>query len=333
MRIVYLNPRASIGGPLRSDTIWGMLCWGIRNIYSEKELQSFLESYSLGEKSALKVSSAFPFIRENGSRTLYFPKPMMEPFDWNSYFEGKNKDEKVEAVTYLKKLKKVDLISRDTFFAFLKGEITEVSFFEKRELWDSSVKSRFRNQDVVHNTIDRISNTTVEGALYTKEEIFIKDGGLFFLLDGDEKYVQMAEAALRFYSHMGFGGDASIGRNSFRIEFEDFEFPEVRDANCFVTLSLYNPAEDELRHFKLNSDYSWYETEVRKGKAGGQFLKVNDFWKASTMMFKEGSVFSSMGRKHYGRNIAVKEKNAEIDHQVLQFGVAFNLPIRVNGKP
>ena len=196
--------------------------------------------------------------------------------------------------------------------------------------WEKRIDP-IKREDVLHNSINRLTNTTSkdDASLYTTSESFAKDGGLFFLIDGDEEQIKIVEGALRYFDHIGFGGDASIGKNSFDVTTEDFSFPEVNDANAFITLSLYSPASEEINNFAEEKENVWYDLETRKGKFGGQYVKAKSFWKDSIIMFKEGSVFNSLNKENYGENKIVKQKSNDNDFNIYQYGYAFNLPIKL----
>lgn len=334
MRITYLKPRSSFRYNLRSDTIWGLICWGIKNVYSEERLTEFINLYDQGK--GLKVSSAFKFIRENGKHELLFPKPLLRPLNLNKYYENNNvqsKTERTQIQKELKKYKSVKYIKKEDFEKFLTGKLTEESYFNEKDKWLDTDGKLIQTIDVMHNTIDRLRGTTVEGRLFTKEEEFIDPdkGGLFFLMNGDEDSLRLAESALRFFSNVGFGGDSSIGKNHFDVEFSDLTLKQPTDPNGFLTLSLYFPNVDELDNIKQNEDLSWYELETRKGKFGGQYLKTSQFWKDSLITFTEGSVFKDIGKDQYGKNpVVVKKENNPENFDVINFGTAFNLPIKVN---
>ncbi|RMG73182.1 MAG: CRISPR-associated protein Csm7, partial [Bacteroidetes bacterium] len=36
--VVYMKPRSGFRGSLRSDTLWGTLCWAMRLLYGETAL-------------------------------------------------------------------------------------------------------------------------------------------------------------------------------------------------------------------------------------------------------------------------------------------------------
>lgn len=333
MRIIYLNPKSPFTKNIRSDTLWGLICWGIRNLFTQQEFNDFLASYSSEMDGMLKLSSAFPFFIIDGQKQLYFPRPQCRPFNWNEYLAGKGKKEKADVFSELKKFKKASLVKEDVFRKIISGELSETEFFGHPEYWNpKKIKGTgLITSDVMHNTINRLSGSTPEnGGLYTKETSFANNYGLFFLIDGDDKFESMVLAAMRFYTHTGLGGDSSIGLNNFEISSEKYSFPVVESAECFVTLSLYNPKEDEISWIMQNKEYSWYDIEKRKGKMGSQYSRSEDFWKKSILMFKEGSVFKQMNKTIYGRNAVVKKANAQHDFDVLQYGLAFNLPIKVS---
>ena len=148
-------------------------------------------------------------------------------------------------------------------------------------------------------------------------------------MDGEDKYLKMAEAVLRFHSHTGLMGDSPTGKNHFEITVEDYRFPEVKDANSFVSLSLYLPKDDETTFYQSDSSSCFYELETRKGKISTGHLNQTDFWKDSVLSFKEGSVFKSTSKSGYGTIKKVKEITGEKSFSVYRYGAAFDIPARI----
>ena len=56
---VTLQPRSAFGTPLAGDTLFGQLCWAIRERFGEARLTSLLEGYTEANPF-LVVSDAFP---------------------------------------------------------------------------------------------------------------------------------------------------------------------------------------------------------------------------------------------------------------------------------
>ncbi|MBC7196763.1 MAG: hypothetical protein H5U39_05870, partial [Deferribacterales bacterium] len=74
MKIVYLYPKSTFRTDLRSDTLWGILCWAIRLVYGNEELERIIKSY-IERKPEFIISSTFPFIIKDDKKWHYLPKP------------------------------------------------------------------------------------------------------------------------------------------------------------------------------------------------------------------------------------------------------------------
>ncbi|MBZ0198064.1 MAG: hypothetical protein K8F28_12050 [Ignavibacteriaceae bacterium] len=341
---------------MRSDSLWGLICWGVRTLWSEEELLAMIEGYNSG--APLKVSSAFKWINTDSGLRRFFPKPLLPPFDLSDLLEGKPKSEKMKIFSNLKKWRSQKTVSEEVFFRFITGDLDEKGFFTDEALWASdSMKKRFRVETTIHNSINRLTasaNKPVDpenpeqsekgfGGPFTRENVFAKDAGLFFLIDGEPEYLEKAEAALRLYSHIGFMGDSSVGKSHFDIRFEDFAAPSVDNPSGFVTLSLFIPTEEEAAFFSAGVNNAneegnnngepgaapYYELETRKGKVSSAHLSTEDFWKKSVLAFREGSYFPGMKKNNYGTLKEVKQTGGESGFTVYQSGIAFNLPARL----
>jgi CRISPR-associated protein Csm4 len=346
MKIVYLNPRSSFRDNLRSDSIWGLICWGIKTLYSEEDLKNFIKGYDVG--FPLKISSAFRYIKLKEEKSKeqkiirFFPKPQLPPFDFQKLLVGKKKSEKMEIFKKLKDWKSQKVVTEEVFFKFLTGEIKEIDFFNNNLMWNSTLYNRhFKEEPEIHNSINRLTGSTNSpidengkelsktGGLFSRDEIFTNSGGLFFLIDGEDKYLNMVKAVLRYYSHIGLLGDSSTGKNHFDITVEDYHTPKVENPDSFVSLSLYHPKPLESNFYQSHPERCFYELETRKGKISTGHLNSTDFWKDSVLTFKEGSLFASNNQPGYGRIKIVKKKTKPEEFDVYHFGVAFDLPARI----
>ncbi|MFG0318008.1 MAG: hypothetical protein ACF8XB_12090 [Planctomycetota bacterium JB042] len=75
MKRVVLRPRGGRARPLRSDTLFGLLAWGVREVVGGGALDRLLEPPSdAGDEPALVVTSAFPCEAERS----WFPRPVDE---------------------------------------------------------------------------------------------------------------------------------------------------------------------------------------------------------------------------------------------------------------
>ncbi len=316
MKRVYLKPYSTYRTPLHSDTLFGCVCWAIREVFSEARLEELLKQFASGDPPFL-LSSAFPF-RDNESegRTHFYPRPMLMPTELEI---PKNEDD----AKHQKKFRKVKWVSEEILDKFVSGTWSETDYYAS-DTWDTE-GPREKTVEVQHNTIDRLSGgTTPSGNLYSLTEYAISDGGLFFLLDGETDVV---EGTFGFLEHFGIGGDSSLGKGRFEIEVTDANLPAVpEDADRFMTLSLYTPRESEMA--TVRTDGAWYNLVVRKGKVGGPFLRVEDFWKKSLTMFSEGSTFPMTEQKTFGHNPIVKGIADGLPFNVQHYGYAFQIHIK-----
>lgn len=333
-KIYYLEPLSSYRTPLRSDTLWGILCWGIRNLHGNEELEHFIESYEKGDlNNYFIISSAYPYKKIENTYLPFFPVPKKMVEDYPSlsgltYEDSKNK------MRENKKKRKINLVEKSDFESIINGEkISE----QKEKPPKEDV------QAVTHNTIDRLRGGTLDidgqGQLFHVEERFWKNNneeeekeesyGLYFLAKGN---FELLESALRFLSHHGFGGDRGTGKGHFNICWEDFELNEPKDANVLMNLSLYFPTKDELNKFSESKQDFYYDIEDRQGKLGGMVYPNKNIWKDVVTMFKEGSVFpiKFQDDKIYGNNPIVKPQSDGVtDHDVYHYGKAFMIKAKI----
>jgi len=346
--IVYLEPvgAGAFKTPLRSDTLWGALCWAIRMVYDNKQLEDLLNAYEQDPDTAFYLSSTFPYkVEGNGEKVRYFPYPIL-PFakserivtdqlkPWEIKAEGKKLKD-------AKKIKKA-LLNQAIFEKILHGRSVKL----KPTKAPAVISRAF-----THNTIDRITGSTLtlnnSGQLYHTDEYFITEkfesekeefrpdthqkNGLFFLLRATGKTLDVLQGALRFLTDYGIGGDRSIGKGRFTIsEAVPFEIEQPVDANARLNLSLYTPTVDEIRDYEGAADqYLFnYQLEDRWGRTQWQRKDVrND---KAFLFFKEGSVFPRLDsiRQMPGRNPIVGEHQVG-KFPIYRYGHAFMLDIKI----
>ncbi len=326
MKIIYLIPRSGYVTDLRSDTLWGSLCWGIRYLWDADELKAFLDRCAEG-KPDFVISSAFPFKQHGTERVPFFPNPFVLP-----QIEENDRSKVRDAYRLRKDLKKISLLSFDDFKAALHGELTASDLFIR--LKDELVRKRKAKEDdieyapsnhsiertapkrhdysMTHNTIDRLRGGTLTvadgdgdpaGQLFHAEDIWwtdpnnesddaIPNTGLYFLAQGD---ISKLEPVLRLLRHWGIGADRTAGKGAFDFDIQDFTEklktlePPANAANALLNLSLFRPSKQELEDLE-KADGCWqYLLERREGYVGGHQQKHR---KEARMYFREGSVFA-----------------------------------------
>lgn len=324
MKIIYLIPSAGYSTELRSDTLWGMLCWGIRYLWGKDELLAFIHKASIGQPEFI-ISSTFPFKQHGSERIPFFPNPFVIAHD----------DPHTDAETALefyrlrKKLKAVEWLSLEDFTAVINGELTTSDLFwrireeyrlkkqieeDHQEFFPSGqtvrrTPPRLEENSLTHNTIDRLQGGTLSiadpddpeskaGQLFHAEEYFWMDihnesdverpnTGIFFLADGDTRKL---EPVLHLFRHLGMGADRTTGKGFFNFHIEDFQLREPTEdqSNALLNLSLYHPTPEELQVWKSSDGCIQYMLERREGYVGGYRERRR---KQMRQYFKEGSVF------------------------------------------
>lgn len=354
MKVVRILPKTNFHTYLHSDTLWGNLVYAYRMIYGVNETSELLNNFK--SEIPFKVTSIFPFEIEksekNGNTTIYYtPKPISH---------GKIRDARSpEEMTYLKDFKKIRYVDKKTFEEYLSGETDDNSLFERFLLCQKELEKKESQRDKkliegkkfkfkgalipsynLHNSIDRMSGSTLQangsGQLYWEEEFSsignklskIKEikTGIYFLVDG--KNPSLIEAPLRLLSDIGIGGNKSIGKGSFDYEIEDFSLNQPSDHNSFVSLSLFQPNDDELNLLKDEKVNLFYDLTTRFGKVGRDFnLQFQD--KNPVICFTEGSTFF-VTQQLSGRLIPTAKFNYDSDilSNYLFFGVKANLRLQ-----
>ncbi|MDT3697231.1 MAG: type III-A CRISPR-associated RAMP protein Csm4 [Ignavibacterium sp.] len=350
MKIIRIYPKTNFHTFLNSDTLWGNLVYAYRMLYGVDKTSELLKKY-FSTEIPFKVSSIFPFTIENGEKekiTYYLPKPITGVNIRNA------KDP--EEMTYLKDFKRIRYINKKLFEGYLNGEIDDNILLERFLRWQKEEikKESERNIDVIkdnrfdykkslspsfilHNSIDRMSGSTLQidgkGQLYWEEEfngfgnkLSSKQNvveGIYFLADGSD--VSLIEGPLRLLSHIGIGGNKSIGKGSFDFVIEDFSFSVPANPNALVSLSLFQPSQVEIDLIKNNSVHLFYDLTTRIGKVGKDFnLEFNE--KNPVICFTEGSSFF-VSQSLYGRLVPTAKFNDEqnIYSNYLFFGMKANL--------
>lgn len=328
MKVVRIFPKTNFHTFLHSDTLWGNLVYAYRMLYGVKETSKLLEKYLNGEAPFI-LSSIFPFeLKKNYQQSeiiYYLPKPIT-----GVNLRDAQNPEEMAYMKEFKKVRYIDKemfekflngnyddnLLFERFYKWRKAE-DELKDLEEKNIKDINKIKNLEN-DIkknnfkfikglsatynLHNSIDRMSGSTLQansrGQLYWEEEFTSfgsfqinsedKVNGIYFLVDGLN--ITLIEAPLRLLSHIGIGGNKSIGKGSFEFEINDFSFSPITDFNSFVSLSLFHPNPEEIKKIKIDENYLFYDISTRIGRVGRDFnLEFNE--KNPVICFTEGSSF------------------------------------------
>lgn len=368
MKAVYLTSNNPYNTQYRSDTLWGLLISTLSVLFSKSEIDEIINRYLNGHPPFV-FSSAFPFsVTYNNELVHFLPRPIVCNFDY-----GVNNS---VMMSYFKEFKKINLLSQNVFEDLVNGSFSEKDLFQKfvefkklqkkKELLKKELprekelpkeeeeklkklslyflKPLIKEEQVLHNTIDRMSCSTLEaeegGQLYTTNDYYLfqntksdsevedkqletKQSGLYFLVDGD---VDIIKPALRFLSHFGFGGNNTTGKGSFRYEIKDFKLTTPDNPNSFVSLSLFHPTQTQLAELTKseNKNKFWYELNFRAGRIGVHFADEADKNQKNIVAnFVEGSTFPYLQDKYPGKLVETAKTKY---HSVFNNGFCFKIP-------
>jgi len=352
---VYFHPLGTLASSLSSDTLFGAVCWGIAELRLKPDLASWLRSQQ--NSPHFGFSATFPFWKCNGQRVHLYPRPLnfrVLPEDIDAVVQSvadktKAKEALIQAVQNAKKLNKVSWFSQGVFALLLNGELTpnvvlrnlDVRFaiqggallltqekYKDGDAW-------MTNQPVLHNQIDRVRGSTVEGLLfYESETSFATDAGLWALLRAEKnEFEQLIHPALRYLADTGLGANRTTGKGHFRIEVSETTpvLPVANLAGQHMLLSYYLPAPEERNVLHADAGAAAYRIRTVRarrehkfpGKAGAVSQAV---YKRAVRMFEPGSILPLPSAEIYGRLAEVVTE--EEGGPVFQSGAALTIPLR-----
>lgn len=286
---------SSIVTPLKGDTIWGHIVWGIADYEGEAAVTEFLQQEK--KQPQLLVSSAFP----HGFICKPYPPPSKrtETLNLAKYAE-------------IKKNKKRKYVLASDYFACNNDKHADT--ISASENGSDCFKSETR----MHNSIDRYSNTVMEGNLFEITELWSST-------DMFDMYVASTfppERILELFAHglsHGFGADASTGRGHLEIIGQAEPVIPKKNGTKYMALAPFVLAHDENRIKDLRADIF-----VRNGKIGGSFASFMSPYKKTVLLYDEGAVFSSDTELEY---VGVLLNDVHADSRICQAGFAPVIPI------
>ncbi len=352
---VYFHPLGTLASSLSSDTLFGAVCWGIAELKLKPALADWLRSQQNAPRFAF--SSAFPFWQQKAKKILLYPRPInfrASPEDVQAIAQsaagnGGTKKALCEAVALAKKLNKVSWLSEGVLALLLKGELTPRTILQSLQsdkrfliqggalvLADEKYQTNDRwmqNQPVLHNQIDRVRGSTVEGLLFYQSETSFAPGvGLWALLRAEiSEFEQLIHPALRYLADTGFGANRTTGKGHFRVEVLETgpALPVPNPVGQQMLLSHYLPAPHERTVLTADARAAYRIRTVRAqrehkfpGKAGTASQAV---YKRAVRMFEPGSILPLSPAEIYGRLAEVVTE--EEGGPVFQSGAALTVPL------
>lgn len=261
-----LTPRSAFGTPMKGDTLFGQLCWALRNRHGEARLAELLEGYTAGRPFVV-VSDAFP--------TGHLPRPALPGHLFDTLLDT---DRKVA--------KKRVWMPVEQAHQPLAGWLAHCR--AAHELPGGEPETRPHP----HNAIDRRTGTTGEGfAPYSLTRHWYGGGATFdvwIVLDEARLSPADLEQALADIGELGFGRDAGIGLGRYRLDrFEVEGLPTHPDANAWLTLAPCAP-----QGLGWDSTRSFYTVFTRFGRHGDVGVHSGKPFKAPVLLAQTGALLT-----------------------------------------
>ncbi len=313
-------PRSPTTTPLQSDTIFGHLCWAIKYLWGEEELEKLISA--LKDSPIFVLSSAFP----QGK----LPKPAF-PISGIVMDAGRAtlidsyEISDIRLTTLLKQIKKDVYVSLE----YLKKK----SFvFDALEYLENEIKIKSGKTETVkheaeqiefHNKIDRQTGTTSgSGELFASPLTFYHDVSFDSWLDTDYYSYDQLQELFQFISLNGFGKDKNTGKGKYEISIEPYKWDECKDYNAYLNLSNMVPAKDD------NARCS-YSSKTKFGKVGGDFAVTETPFKYPVLVIEPGAVFSAIEVKASPRGQLLCDIHP--NPKIVQNLYSYSLPIKLKG--
>ncbi|MEP7266147.1 MAG: hypothetical protein ABI844_00880, partial [Saprospiraceae bacterium] len=176
--------------------------------------------------------------------------------------------------------------------------------------------------------IPRERNDENQSKPFYMERIYFTNGGLYFLVSGDE--LNKLEAALNFLQYEGFGTDRNVGNGFFKWHRKEISLNVPTGSAYSACLGLYCPTDKTKVQLEVN-DKSSYELVKRGGwitTPGYQTIEKNSIY-----MFTEGSIFYKKDHIDGKGNIDLTPATLPIEmkpsHPIYRCGRTLFIPVKL----
>lgn len=279
---VYLKPKTSFASPIGSDTLFGAMCWAVRALGGEGELErmlkQFVEANTVDGFPPFAVSSTFPFLHHDSTKVRLYPKPLIPELRSNQVDSLAQREKRrysglrsfqratVAVIERAKRIKGATYVSEELFEQIVRGEIDTqhlceqlvergsadgdiirwgkalITHGERKSIMAGELDTFEAEGDVQRNEIERIALATVEGRLFFTHETFLHRERAGLWFALRTNNLDVLKPLLRYLADTGIGGDRSVGKGAF-----DIPLDEIHELNV--------PCADEPNCFVTLSRY------------------------------------------------------------------------------
>lgn len=304
---------APLGTPLAGDTLFGHLCWALRELAGENALVQALKDYTQGSPW-LVVSDGFP--------AGYLPRPTLPQF-----FEPE-RDAKARKAAKQKRWLPIERSAEPMRQWLADALLTDAEAFAQAPHASSRL----------HNTLNRLTGTTGSGefAPYAQACTFYTTGqriDLYLVIDAERSDAAQARQLLETVGALGFGRDASTGLGKFTVEaMNPCHLPGPPQANAYWTLAPCAPWGQGL-----DGERSYWKVQTRFGRHGNACALSGTPFKTPMLLATTGAVFTPAGaftpRIFIGRGLGGEGQLSKAQPATVHQGYAPVIPALLEALP
>lgn len=302
-----------LGTPLAGDTLFGQLCWTLREAAGEAELSRRLAGYTQGQPW-LVASDGFP--------AGYLPRPTLP-----QHFAAPADDPTQRKAARKKRWIPVQLTGAK--LATLLASAVD----------DGVAYGSAPHQAVqTHNTLDRLTGTTGKGvfAPYTVAQTYHAAGQrieVYLVLDTDRVDTDEVARLLAALGSTGFGRDAGVGLGKFTLmSLAPAEFAAPVGANACWTLAPCAP-----QGLGFAGSKSYWRVLTRFGRHGNALALAGKPFKTPVLLATSGAVLTPIdafvARDFVGQGLGGAGRLSKAEIATVQQGYAPVAPIALEPAP
>lgn len=296
-----IEPRTVFGTPLAGDTLFGQLCWAIRERHGEDGLVNLLAGYTEG-RPFLAMSDGFP--------ANFVPRPTAPDF-----VVGVTTDPARRKRACSHRWVPVDRVGQ-----LLPDWMNEVSQGRKVDTFV-----------MTQNTINRLTNTTGEGQFAPRQverTAFSGQLDVYAVIDEVRFSAELFRQALEDVGLHGFGRDATTGLGKFAVIGSTEQRWPGEPSLHWLTLAPCSPEPESL-----DADGCCYRPLTRFGRHGNMAVTLGQPFKTPLLMAATGALLKSrepVRWAFHGRGLGGAAKPiSEVMPETVHQGYAPVLPLRM----
>ena len=293
--LLVIEPQSAFGTVLKGDTLFGHLCWALRDCRGEGALRDRLQGYTQGRPFVV-VSDPLP--------ERHWPRPLLPPA-----LHGDVDARERKAAKNRMWLRHDDLARPVEEWLQCMVEDPGGDRADAADSGNGNHTSPTKHEARFRNSIDRRSGTTTDegfAAPYDVMEFWYREGtrlDCHLVYDASRIDADTLVEAVTTIGKFGYGRDATVGLGRFTVERgasgDRAGLPLAQnDSTSWLALAPVAP-----QGLAWNPERCWYRPFTRFGRHGNAAVHLGNPFKAPVLLADTGAVLTP--REHYETRLFV----------------------------